>query len=363
MKLLVWQWGRRGAGPLLAASLAAGFAALPRTEAALSLAAGAELLAGPDAPDCAWPVATYAGPAGLVARALAAPLLVAGLARRVAALAPDLALCAMPAALDGMMAAALARARVPWALIVHDATPHPGDSAAFVRLIQARSMRRAGALVALSRHVAARLAGDPASAGKTLLRARLPPFAFGVAPIPPPRAHGGALRLLCLGRLRAYKGLDLLADALARLGPRDDLAVRIVGQGPALPALARLRALPGVVVERRWVPEAELAALLAWADAVVLPYREASQSGLAPAALAAGRWVLATAVGGLPEQLAGAPNGRLCAPEPDALAAAITALLAEPAPRPVMPDAAAWRDEAASLRAGLEAALSGRQDQ
>ena len=133
--------------------------------------------------------------------------------------------------------------------------------------------------------------------------------------------------------------------------------MRVVGQGPDSAALAALRAA-GVRVERRWVPGAEIASLLAWADAVVLPYREASQSGFAPAALAAGRWVLATAVGGLPEQLAGAPLGRLCAPTPEALAAALAALLAEPPPdAPPADPLAAWRATAADLRAQLAAAL------
>jgi glycosyltransferase involved in cell wall biosynthesis len=284
-------------------------------------------------------------------------LLAPALGRRIARLAPDAALCAMPAALDRLMAAALARAGVPWALIVHDAAPHAGDSAAFVRLIQRGTIRRAGALVALSGHVARQLAADPAAAGKPLLRISLPPFVFGPAP-PPPRAHGGALRLLCFGRLLPYKGLDLLAAALVRLGPRADLAVRVVGQGPESATLAALRAHPGVRVERRWVPDAEIASLLAWADAVVLPYREASQSGFAPAALAAGRRVVATAVGGLPEQLAGAPLARLCAPTPDALAAALAALLAEPPPNaPPADPGAAWRATAADLRAQLMAAL------
>ena len=58
MRVLVWQWGRRGAGPRIAAELARGLAQVPGTTAALSLSAGAELLAGPNPPQCDLPEPT-----------------------------------------------------------------------------------------------------------------------------------------------------------------------------------------------------------------------------------------------------------------------------------------------------------------
>jgi glycosyltransferase involved in cell wall biosynthesis len=72
--------------------------------------------------------------------------------------------------------------------------------------------------------------------------------------------------VLCFGRLRAYKGLDLLAEALRLMGPRPDMEVRVVGQGPESTALADLRALPCVKVENRWVPECEISTILNWAE-------------------------------------------------------------------------------------------------
>jgi glycosyltransferase involved in cell wall biosynthesis len=91
-----------------------------------------------------------------------------------------------------------------------------------------------------------------------------------------------------------------------------------------------LQALPGVTVENRWVLEDEVGDLLGWSDALVLPYREASQSGVAAAALAAGRRVLATRVGGLEEQLAGAPGAILCEPDAESLLAGLRRLLDRP---------------------------------
>ena len=384
MRVLVWQWGRRGAGPRFAAGLAHAIAALPGHAGLLSLSEGAEILRaraaprdapsqeGPpqDAPPrCELPVRTYAGLAGFVGRMASAPLLVPRLAARVRALRPDAAVCAMPAPMDPVMAGALRRAGVPYAVVVHDADPHPGDVFPLQMVLQRRLVRGAAGLVALSGHVAERLRRQGLVGGRRLLVASLPPLGYG-APPPPPLAHGGALRLLLFGRLLPYKGLDLLGDALARLGPRPDLEVRVAGSGPESPALDALRRLPGVRVENRWVPEGDVGALLAWSDALVLSHREASQSGVAAAAVAAGRWLVATRVGGLTEQLAGEPLARLCEPTAQGLADALDALLREvhaaakprvgtppravAAPRPVDSDAA-WRRLARAVLDELEA--------
>ena len=366
MRLLVWQWGRRGAGPRYATELAAGLAQVSGVETMLSLSRQAEIMNGPDmigpdmietgAPRCDLPVDTYHGMTDLLLRLPRLPFQVGALARHVAALQPDAAICAMPAPLDLLMAASLRRARVPYAVVVHDADLHPGDIHAWQMVLQRRLVARADAVVALSRHVGDRLQAQGLALGKKLILSEHPPMTFGPPP-PPPRAHGGKLRLLCFGRLLPYKGLDLLAEAMLTLGPRDDLELRVVGQGPQSPVLDQLRALPGVTVENRWVPEGEVASILAWSDALVLPYREASQSGVAAAALAARRFVVATKVGGITEQLAGEPLARLVIPDAPALATALAALASEPpiAPAPA-PDR--WPNIAAVLVRDLSAALA-----
>jgi glycosyltransferase involved in cell wall biosynthesis len=106
-------------------------------------------------------------------------------------------------------------------------------------------------------------------------------------------------------------------------------------------------------VENRWVPEDEIGALIAWADGVVLPYREASQSGIGPAAIAAGRYVIATRVGGLVQQLCHEPLATLCDPNAASLAAALRNLLdASPEAWPGCAPTdlrLAWRDMAQRL--------------
>ena len=65
MKILVWQWGRFGGGPLMAVELAAALRAQPGFAVVLSLARGAEICA---TSPCDWPVKTYAGRAGFMWR-------------------------------------------------------------------------------------------------------------------------------------------------------------------------------------------------------------------------------------------------------------------------------------------------------
>src|SRR5262249_34956797 len=66
------------------------------------------------------------------------------------------------------------------------------------------------------------------------------------------------------------------------------------------------------------------------ADAAILPYRSASQSGVAQLAFAYGRPVIASAVGGLPAAVRHGRDGILCEPgDPAALARAIERMASE----------------------------------
>jgi glycosyltransferase involved in cell wall biosynthesis len=352
MRVLIWQWGRFGSGPRFAALLAEGLAAVPDVSVALSLASMAEILRGESPPHCDLPIATYGDVAGFVVRAVSAPFLVRRLARRVAALRPDVAVCALPGPLDLLMAAALWRLRIPFVVLVHDADAHPGDGFPLQMRLQRALCRRAIAVAALSTHVGGRLlrqrlAGTP---GRPLIRLTHPPMPYTASPRP--ATAGEEFRLLSFGRLLPYKGLDLLADCLRRLEPQPGLVVRVVGSGPESPKLSALRCLPGVTVENRWVPEHEVGALLGWADAVILSHREASQSGVAAVALAARRYVVATNVGGLAEQLADEPLAILCEPDADSLAKGLRYVLTHPLDRNAVASIdprAAWRELGQSL--------------
>lgn len=349
MKILVWHWGRRGAGPIFAVRLSAAL------NAQLSLPEDAEILAGENPPPCEWREPTYKTKLGYVARRLFGPLLRFRTMGQLRSLAPDFALCAMPALLDSQMLAALTGLRIDYGVIVHDAAAHPGDKLSFLALNQKPLLRGAKHLFCLSAHVEKQLQDQGlGKGGQTLTKLWHPPFTFDVSisdakPTTKPN-------LLYFGRLSSYKGLDLLADALELLGDTRIFTLHICGNGPSLPALEQFRQMPGVVVEHRWFADEELPTLLAEADAVVLPYREASQSGVAALALAAGRFVLATKVGGLPEQLANQPRALLCEPNAGSIAQGLLDLckcLSQPLPK-IKPLSLDWEAMAQAIRTVCE---------
>ena len=131
------------------------------------------------------------------------------------------------------------------------------------------------------------------------------------------------------GRLAEEKGVDTLIEAARRLGP---VPVDICGAGPADAELRRAaRDLPWVRF-RGHVPQRALAALLRGARAVAVPSRWYENFPYAVLeAQAAGRAVVASRIGGIPEQIEDGVDGRLVPPgDPDALAAALRGLVEHP---------------------------------
>ena len=102
--------------------------------------------------------------------------------------------------------------------------------------------------------------------------------------------------VLLFGLIRPYKGLDVLLEAWRGI---QDAELWVVGRpfGVDLPADPP----PGVRFVPRFVDDAEIPALFRRADLVVLPYREIDQSGVLFTALAFGRPLVLSGVGGFPE--------------------------------------------------------------
>ncbi len=147
--------------------------------------------------------------------------------------------------------------------------------------------------------------------------------------------------ILFFGLLRPYKGLDTLLEAFRRV---EGAELWIVGN-PRMDVepLRRLaEEAPGRVrFVTRFVDDAEIPAIFRRADVVVLPYRDAEHSGVLYTALAFGKAMVVSAVGGFTE-VAAEGLARLVSPDdPAELAGVLDELVGDPAARAELGEAAA----------------------
>lgn len=133
--------------------------------------------------------------------------------------------------------------------------------------------------------------------------------------------------LLFLGRIIRYKGVELLLNVVAQLPSEAIQHLTIAGQANyPIPS----QSLKGKVKWiKEWLPEEKMAQLLNEHDILILPYLQASQSGILTMGIAAAIPMICTRVGGLSEQLH--ENEALWVnPEPKSLLAGIQQLIQTP---------------------------------
>ena len=134
-----------------------------------------------------------------------------------------------------------------------------------------------------------------------------------------PDPMDGALTFLLFGKIRPYKGADVLIDAFAALpeAVRGRCRLRIVGKpymdiAPLQDAARRA----GVAVDwqTEFVPDSAIAGLFGPGAVAVFPYREIEASGVLFLALAHGRPIIASSLGAFAELLVDGQHGHLVPP-------------------------------------------------
>jgi glycosyltransferase involved in cell wall biosynthesis len=160
--------------------------------------------------------------------------------------------------------------------------------------------------------------------------------AFAGGALPPELAGGageGGPVVLFFGLLRPYKGLETLLRAWRGI---DGAQLWIAGRPMMDLAPLRAVATDGVRFVLRFVTDQEVTALFTRADVIVLPYARTErfdQSGVLATALAFGKSVVLTDVGGFSEVAAAGAARLVPAQDPAALHEALTELIGDPAAR------------------------------
>jgi glycosyltransferase involved in cell wall biosynthesis len=193
--------------------------------------------------------------------------------------------------------------------ICANVVPHerrPGD-----RLLTALLVRAVDTAVV---HTAAERTALAALTDRPVTVAALPPH-LPDGPPRPPRA-GVRGRLLFFGKVRRYKGVDVLLRALAQL---DGVRLTVVGEiypdAADVDALVdRLGLRDRVDFRPGYLPADLIPDLFASVDALVLPYRTATASQHVALAHRHGLPVVATRVGNFPDTIHDGVDGLLCTP-------------------------------------------------
>lgn len=219
---------------------------------------------------------------------------------------------------------------LPVALIVHDPQPHTGDLLSLsrppigwiVRVPAIRLVSRIGELTSRCLILHSDRLFEQVRPLLRLLPTGVVPHGADV--VSAPASLPSERRLLIFGRLIEYKGVDVALEAF-RLLPDEmsDTRLIIAGRGP-LADLARGQS--NVELYEGYVTDSDIDALLDSACLVLLPYKDATQSGVGLQAVARGVPCVVSCIGGLPDLVPDSSPGLVVPPNnPERLAEAIIA--------------------------------------
>ncbi|NNL87149.1 MAG: glycosyltransferase family 4 protein [Myxococcales bacterium] len=227
--------------------------------------------------------------------------------------------------------------RYPLVVTVHDPTHHLGDSGSkkTPQRLMEYGYRSADRIIV---HGEA-LRGACAEFGLPPAKIDVVPhIAIGDRPSAPVEERDG--QVLFFGRIWEYKGLDYLVKAAPLIRSRvPHSKIVIAGEGDYRGYRSLIEEPHQFVILDRWISDDERSELFMQSSVVVLPYVEATQSGVVPIAYTYAKPIVATRTGALPEVVHDGVSGILVEPRNEAaLADAITTLLGDRSLRKKMGD-------------------------
>lgn len=221
----------------------------------------------------------------------------------------SLVYCTMDHLWNPILAKVFIDLKIPYILTVHDAQRHPGEDDYWRNWILSKDIGLSDGVLVLTNSVEKdikQLYKYPSSRICKTVHGH-----FGDYVLKKPRKFplSRPFRLLFFGRILEYKGLPLLIEAFSKLNEKYSLELEVAGQGnvPPIPKTGNLRS--SLIIHNRWIEESEFATIFLRADLLVLPYIEASQSGVAAMAQAYGLPSVITPIPGLMEQIKHGVNG------------------------------------------------------
>ena len=303
MKVLVINFNSGSAGPRIANELVkslndggnlAGFIRSSQADAGLPKGIDEKLIIS---------LKTLRGKLGFIRRVLSIYSLLKQVGRVYSEVLPDTVMFPMQQALDPFVLPYVRRISrknncrvVVW---IHDFQAHPGDFRFLDKILKLVAFKNATHLVALSQGVADKL---QCIVKLPVIRLTLP-LAI--------RTHSsnsidkeGVINLLFFGRMRKYKGIKRLASVWNNYLVNDtSWRLTIAGQGSEKLIRKFFSEGPRCELILRYLTDEEIDGLFSDSTIILLPYDEASQSGVINQALEYGKPYVVTPIPGLVNQL------------------------------------------------------------
>jgi len=216
-------------------------------------------------------------------------------------------------------------------LTVHDVVRHPGEKEGFFFLVRRALRNNCSRIIVHGNNLKAKLVANLGRSGEEI-------YVLPIGVLSVYRKWGSIefleeeKTILFFGRANKYKGIDVLIKAESLISKEvPEVKIIIAGKGESLDLYAdQLSQDSQFEIHNRFIPNTEVHKFFQRAALVVLPYIEASQSGIIPIAYSFGKPVVATDVGSIPEAVDEGMTGFVVPPNnPERLAEAVIKILTD----------------------------------
>ncbi|STD53406.1 glycosyltransferase family 4 protein [Empedobacter falsenii] len=185
---------------------------------------------------------------------------------------------------------------------LHDPIEHVGEKNSFVELIRKYELKKSDKVILLNNFFRGYVQDHYKIHSNNII---VIPHASFFSNTFPSLNSEFKKKFLFVGRIEEYKGIGLLLEALSQIiETKKDIVLTIAGRGDLSKFKNQISALSNnLLIDNRWLTNEEIDSLIQENDFVVLPYLDASQSGVVPVVFANKRFVIVTNKGALSEQV------------------------------------------------------------
>lgn len=182
-------------------------------------------------------------------------------------------------------------------LTVHDGVLHKGENGFLIQQYSNLNIRLSSKLIFLTNYVK----DNVEKKLKLIKPSIIVPHGLieTISLVDSPSKINRGKNILFIGRISPYKGVELLAEVIEDIGDKID---KCIIAGKSIYEL-KINDTEKLKIQDKYLSDVEVGKLLNWADILVLPYLEATQSGVITLGISSALPMVCTNVGGFHEQL------------------------------------------------------------